>query len=53
MGKYDEARQAFEQCMDEKPTMRTGLNLLLCSYTLGDTEAMRNAFARMLDIQVH
>lgn len=50
LGKYDEAVSTFEHCMEEKPEFRTGLNLLLCAYTLEDQEKMKDGFQRLLEI---
>uniref|UniRef100_A0A914XBJ9 Intraflagellar transport 88 n=1 Tax=Plectus sambesii TaxID=2011161 RepID=A0A914XBJ9_9BILA len=52
LGKYDEAGSTFEHCMEEKPEFRTGLNLILCAYTLEDREKMKDGFQRLLDIQL-
>jgi intraflagellar transport protein 88 len=50
LGKYDEAGSTFEHCMEEKAQFSTGLNLILCAYTLDDRDKMKDAFQRLLDI---
>ncbi len=50
LGKYDEAISTFEHCMEEKPDFRTGLNMLLCAYTLEDRDRMREGFQRLVEI---
>lgn len=52
MNKYDEAISTFENCMEEKPDFRAGLNLILCASTLEDREKMREGFQRLLEIQL-
>lgn len=49
-GEYDEAMSTFEHCMEVKGDYNTALNLILTSYCLNDTEKMKEAFQRLLDI---
>lgn len=52
MGKYSDAITSFEYIMGEYPDFKTGLNLILCFYALGDKEKMKNSFKKLVDIRV-
>lgn len=49
-GEYEEALNAFEQCVEEKGGYGTALNLILTLYCLDDAEKMKDAFQRLLEI---
>uniref|UniRef100_A0A7E4VAE4 TPR_REGION domain-containing protein n=1 Tax=Panagrellus redivivus TaxID=6233 RepID=A0A7E4VAE4_PANRE len=51
LGLYEEAFANFEECMDNTEDYAVGLNLILCAYCLDDTDKMREAFQKLVDIQ--
>lgn len=50
MGQYAEAAQSYETIVQERPSYRSSLNLLLCYHTLGQRDKTRRAFADLLKI---
>ncbi|CAJ0948651.1 unnamed protein product, partial [Mesorhabditis belari] len=50
MGKYDDAANTFEHCVEERADYSTALNLVLTAYCLEDVDRMRDAFQRLLDV---
>lgn len=52
LGQYNDAVTALEVIMQEEPDMRTGLNLVLCYFALGDKEKMKKTFQRMLTVDL-
>jgi intraflagellar transport protein 88 len=52
MGQFKDAIGAYEAVMDATPDIVTGFNLLLCYYALGEKEAMKRCFVRLLDVKV-
>ncbi|GFS10276.1 intraflagellar transport protein 88 homolog [Elysia marginata] len=52
MGQYNDAITSFEHIMSESPTFKTGFNLILCYFALGDREKMRDGFAKLLTVDL-
>lgn len=50
MGQYSDAAANFEMMFKERPDIKTGFNLLLCYYAIGDREKMRQCFIDLLKI---
>ncbi|XP_023655595.1 intraflagellar transport protein 88 homolog isoform X2 [Paramormyrops kingsleyae] len=48
MGQYSDAISSFEHIMTESPNIRTGFNLILCYYAIGDRERMKKAFQKLI-----
>ncbi|XP_013385188.1 intraflagellar transport protein 88 homolog isoform X2 [Lingula anatina] len=48
LGQYNDAITTFEHIMGEQPDVKTGFNLVLCYFALGDREKMKKAFQKML-----
>ncbi|XP_059145083.1 intraflagellar transport protein 88 homolog isoform X2 [Physella acuta] len=52
MGQYSDAITSFEHIMSESPSFKTGFNLILCYFALGDREKMRDGFAKLLTVDL-
>ncbi|XP_039257756.2 intraflagellar transport protein 88 homolog [Styela clava] len=52
MGQYNEAATSYEHIMTEKPNFRTGFNLILCYFALGDSDKMKKAFQKLLSVNL-
>ena len=52
MGQYADAITSFEHIMTEEPNFRTGFNLILCYFALGDRDKMRRTFERLLTVDL-
>ncbi len=50
MGQYSDAMTSFEHIMSESPNIKTGFNLILCYYALGDRERMKMAFQKLISV---
>ncbi|KAM9344388.1 intraflagellar transport protein 88 homolog [Pholidichthys leucotaenia] len=50
MGQYTDAITSFEQIMSESPNIKTGFNLILCYYAIGDRERMKKAFQKLISV---
>ncbi|XP_066562581.1 intraflagellar transport protein 88 homolog isoform X2 [Amia ocellicauda] len=48
MGQYSDAITSFEHIMTESPNIKTGFNLILCYYAIGDRERMKKAFQKLI-----
>uniref|UniRef100_A0A4W5R8B7 Intraflagellar transport 88 homolog n=1 Tax=Hucho hucho TaxID=62062 RepID=A0A4W5R8B7_9TELE len=48
MGQYSDAITSFEHIMSESPNIKTGFNLILCYYAIGDRERMKKAFQKLI-----
>uniref|UniRef100_A0A8C1TMI2 Intraflagellar transport protein 88 homolog n=2 Tax=Cyprinus carpio TaxID=7962 RepID=A0A8C1TMI2_CYPCA len=48
MGQYSDAITSFEYIMSESPNIKTGFNLILCYYAIGDRERMKKAFQKLI-----
>ncbi|XP_068079390.1 intraflagellar transport protein 88 homolog isoform X5 [Danio rerio] len=48
MGQYSDAITSFEYIMTESPNIKTGFNLILCYYAIGDRERMKKAFQKLI-----
>ena len=52
MGQYSDAITSFEHIMSESPNFKTGFNLLLCYFSLGDRSKMHSAFQQLLTVDL-
>ena len=52
MGQYTDAITSFEHIMSEAPGFKTGFNLILCYFALGDREKMKRAFQKLLTVDL-
>ncbi|XP_033740062.1 intraflagellar transport protein 88 homolog isoform X5 [Pecten maximus] len=52
MGQYTDAITSFEHIMSEAPSFKTGFNLILCYFALGDREKMKRAFNKLLTVDL-
>jgi len=52
LGQYGDAITSFEHVMMEEPNFRTGFNLILCYFALGDQDKMRRTFERLLSVDL-
>ncbi|KAL8578100.1 Intraflagellar transport protein 88 [Nucella lapillus] len=52
MGQYSDAITSFEHIMSESPNFKTGFNLLLCYFALGDRSKMHSAFQKLLTVDL-
>ncbi|XP_076466664.1 intraflagellar transport protein 88 homolog isoform X2 [Babylonia areolata] len=52
MGQYNDAITSFEHIMSESPNFKTGFNLILCYFALGDRNKMRTAFQKLLTVDL-
>ncbi|XP_076445636.1 intraflagellar transport protein 88 homolog [Babylonia areolata] len=52
MGQYSDAITSFEHIMSESPNFKTGFNLLLCYFSLGDRSKMQSAFQKLLTVDL-
>ncbi|XP_076602700.1 intraflagellar transport protein 88 homolog isoform X2 [Chaetodon auriga] len=50
MGQYSDAITSFEHIMSESPNIRTGFNLILCYYAIGDRDRMKKAFQKLISV---
>ncbi|TNN60904.1 Intraflagellar transport protein 88 [Liparis tanakae] len=50
MGQYSDAITSFEHIMSESPNIKTGFNLILCYYAIGDRERMKKAFQKLISV---
>lgn len=50
MGQYADAAVNFEMMFKERSDLKTGFNLLLCYYAIGDREKMKHCFNDLLKI---
>uniref|UniRef100_A0A8C9WFQ6 Intraflagellar transport protein 88 homolog n=1 Tax=Scleropages formosus TaxID=113540 RepID=A0A8C9WFQ6_SCLFO len=50
MGQYSDAITSFEHIMSESPNIRTGFNLILCYYAVGDRDKMKKAFQKLISV---
>jgi len=52
MGQYNDAITSYEHIMNEKPDFKSGLNLILCYFTIGDKEKMSKTFQKLLNVNL-
>ncbi|KAM3607785.1 uncharacterized protein V6R79_013939 [Siganus canaliculatus] len=50
IGQYSDAITSFEHIMNESPNIKTGFNLILCYYAIGDRERMKTAFQKLISV---
>ncbi|KAJ8409908.1 hypothetical protein AAFF_G00209490 [Aldrovandia affinis] len=50
IGKYTDAITSLEHIMSESPNIKTGYNLILCYYAIGDRERMKKAFQKLISV---
>ncbi|KAL6484824.1 hypothetical protein MHYP_G00068690 [Metynnis hypsauchen] len=48
MGQYSDAITSFDHIMSESPNIKTGFNLILCYYAIGDRERMKKSFQKLI-----
>lgn len=48
MGQYSDAITSLEHIMSESPNIKTGFNLILCYYAIGDRERMKKSFQKLI-----
>ncbi|XP_041114744.1 intraflagellar transport protein 88 homolog isoform X3 [Polyodon spathula] len=48
MGQYSDAITSFEHIMSESPNIKTGFNLILCYFAIGDRDKMKKAFQKLI-----
>ncbi|XP_058247372.1 intraflagellar transport protein 88 homolog isoform X1 [Hemibagrus wyckioides] len=48
MGQYSDAITSFEHIMSESPNIKTGFNLILCYYAIGDRKMMKKSFQKLI-----
>uniref|UniRef100_A0A6Q2ZJ78 Intraflagellar transport protein 88 homolog n=1 Tax=Esox lucius TaxID=8010 RepID=A0A6Q2ZJ78_ESOLU len=48
MGQYSDAITSFEHIMSESPNIKSGFNLILCYYAIGDRDRMKKAFQKLI-----
>ncbi|XDV30642.1 hypothetical protein PO909_033509 [Leuciscus waleckii] len=48
MGQYSDAITSLEYIMSDNPNIKTGFNLILCYYAIGDRERMKKAFQKLI-----
>ncbi|RDD37238.1 Intraflagellar transport protein 88-like protein [Trichoplax sp. H2] len=52
LGQYEDAVTVYDQIMTEKGDFKTGLNLIVCYYSINDRDKMKKTFQRMLMIDL-
>ena len=52
LGQYNDAITSYEHIMNEKPGFESGLNLILCYFTIGDKEKMSKTFQKLLNVNL-
>ncbi|KAG9349713.1 hypothetical protein JZ751_028161 [Albula glossodonta] len=52
IGKYSDAITSLEHIMSESPNIKTGYNLILCYYAIGDRERMKKAFQKLISVSL-
>ena len=50
MGQFNDAATNYEIIFKDRPDLKTGFNLLLCFYALGDRNRMKQYFLDLLKI---
>ncbi|XP_047225998.1 intraflagellar transport protein 88 homolog isoform X4 [Girardinichthys multiradiatus] len=50
LGQYSDAITSFEHIMSDSPNIKTGFNLILCYYAIGDRERMKKAFQKLISV---
>ncbi|XP_062861815.1 intraflagellar transport protein 88 homolog isoform X2 [Trichomycterus rosablanca] len=48
LGQYSDAITSFEHIMSESPNIKTGFNLILCYYAIGDRKMMKKSFQKLI-----
>ena len=51
MNQFFDAINVYEEILDKAPDFETAFNLMVCYYTIGDKEKMKNNFHEMLHIE--
>lgn len=47
-GQFQDAIQSFESIMEDSPDYKSGMNLVICYYALGDRDQMRRTFQNLV-----
>ncbi|CAG08235.1 unnamed protein product [Tetraodon nigroviridis] len=50
IGQYPKAIIYFEDVMSQRPNTKTGYNLVLCYYAIGDKERMKKGFQKLISV---
>lgn len=50
MGQYSDAITSFEHIMSEIPNIKSGFNLILCYYAIGDRDRMKKSFQKLISV---
>lgn len=50
IGQYPKAIIYFEDVMSQSPNTKTGYNLVLCYYAIGDKERMKKGFQKLISV---
>lgn len=50
-GQFQDAIQSFESIMEDSPDYKSGMNLVICYYALGDRDQMRKSFQALVSIR--
>lgn len=50
IGQYPKAIIYFEDIMSQSPNTKTGYNLVLCYYAIGDKERMKKGFQKLISV---
>ncbi|KAL1117568.1 hypothetical protein AAG570_003883 [Ranatra chinensis] len=53
MGQYNDACNSFEYIMQERPDFKPGLFAILCYFTIGDKEKMKQGFLNLLQVPLN
>ncbi|KAM4700279.1 intraflagellar transport protein 88 homolog isoform 2-T2 [Discoglossus pictus] len=49
-GQYADAINSFEHIMSESPNLKSGFNLILCYFAIGDRDKMKKAFQKLIAV---
>lgn len=49
-GQYIDAISSFELIMSMSPNLKTGFNLILCYFAIGNCEQMKKAFQKLIAV---
>ena len=52
LAQYQDAVHHFESIMEGEPDFQTAFNVIVCYYALGNTNAMRESFTKLLKIPI-
>lgn len=52
LGQFQDAIGSYDAIMEGNPDFQTGFNLIVCYFAMGDTEKMKKAFSKIVDVPV-